>query len=283
MEYLMTYGWAILIIAVVLGALFTLGFFNSANLAPKVPPGSCKVYRPNGPGTTSYINTEGTCNNGLPQYAAKFNGASSYINLGSGVSSYTSGNFAVSFWAYATGASGSTAVSSVASGGWNSNLFVIYVGDTAINGAAKVYWNGGTIATAAAASTVTNGWHFFAVTDNGGTMNIYIDGANAAAGSVSGTITAVSTFIGAADDDGSPTQFYPGEISNVQIYNSSLSQNEITSLYDEGIGGAPIVLPWLVGWWPLNGNGKDYSGDLNNGAVTNTVFITSWTSSYSAP
>jgi len=32
MEYLMTYGWAILIIAVVLGALFSLGVFNSASL-----------------------------------------------------------------------------------------------------------------------------------------------------------------------------------------------------------------------------------------------------------
>jgi len=32
MEYLMTYGWAILIIAVVLGALFSLGVFSSASL-----------------------------------------------------------------------------------------------------------------------------------------------------------------------------------------------------------------------------------------------------------
>ena len=32
MEYLMTYGWAILIIAVVLGALFSLGVFNGKNL-----------------------------------------------------------------------------------------------------------------------------------------------------------------------------------------------------------------------------------------------------------
>ena len=31
MEYLMTYGWAILIIAVVLGALFSLGVFNGQN------------------------------------------------------------------------------------------------------------------------------------------------------------------------------------------------------------------------------------------------------------
>jgi hypothetical protein len=35
MEYLMTYGWAILIIAVVLGALFSLGVFNSASLTPQ--------------------------------------------------------------------------------------------------------------------------------------------------------------------------------------------------------------------------------------------------------
>lgn len=32
MEYLMTYGWAILIIAVVLGALFSLGVFNTGSI-----------------------------------------------------------------------------------------------------------------------------------------------------------------------------------------------------------------------------------------------------------
>ena len=35
MEYLMTYGWAILIMAVVLAALFELGVFNGSNLAPQ--------------------------------------------------------------------------------------------------------------------------------------------------------------------------------------------------------------------------------------------------------
>ena len=72
MEYLMTYGWAILIIAVVLGALFSLGVFNGANFAPKAPPGACQVFRPNGPGSTSFINLEGVCNGELPQYIATF-------------------------------------------------------------------------------------------------------------------------------------------------------------------------------------------------------------------
>ncbi|MCL5239337.1 MAG: hypothetical protein M1286_02610, partial [Candidatus Marsarchaeota archaeon] len=70
MEYLMTYGWAILIIAVVLGALFQLGVFNAGTFAPKAPPGACQVYRPEGPGTTTNINIEGICSGELPQYVA---------------------------------------------------------------------------------------------------------------------------------------------------------------------------------------------------------------------
>ena len=44
MEYLMTYGWAILIIAVVLAALYSLGLFNSAAWGPRASSGSCKVF-----------------------------------------------------------------------------------------------------------------------------------------------------------------------------------------------------------------------------------------------
>ena len=73
MEYLMTYGWAILIIAVVLGALFSLGIFNPAFLAPKVQPGSCQVERPYGPGTSAYVSIQGNCNNELPEFVGVFN------------------------------------------------------------------------------------------------------------------------------------------------------------------------------------------------------------------
>ena len=77
MEYLMTYGWAILIIAVVLGALFSLGVFNGNNFAPKASPGACQVFRPNGPGTTMDINLAGECQGLEPQYAGGFSGQSS--------------------------------------------------------------------------------------------------------------------------------------------------------------------------------------------------------------
>ena len=85
MEYLMTYGWAILIIAVVLAALFELGVFNPMTFAPKAPPGSCQVVRPEGVGTTNFISLSGECNGELPQYVAQFNGGNSYIQPSQGV------------------------------------------------------------------------------------------------------------------------------------------------------------------------------------------------------
>ncbi len=44
MEYLMTYGWAILVIAVVLAALYSLGIFNPNTFAPKASAFPFKGY-----------------------------------------------------------------------------------------------------------------------------------------------------------------------------------------------------------------------------------------------
>lgn len=76
---------------------------------------------------------------------------------------------------------------------------------------------------------------------------------------------------------------YTGSISNLQLYNTALSANDIKAMYLEGIGGAPINLRNLVGWWPLNGDSKDYSGNNNNGQASNVVFSDTWYSSYTAP
>ncbi|MGC8670184.1 MAG: hypothetical protein ACP5TL_03475, partial [Candidatus Micrarchaeia archaeon] len=74
-----------------------------------------------------------------------------------------------------------------------------------------------------------------------------------------------------------------GSIANLQIYNVSLSQPQIQALYQEGIGGAPIDLQNLVGWWPLNGNANDYSGNGNNGVPSNVMFVSNWWSGYTPP
>jgi hypothetical protein len=58
------------------------------------------------------------------------------------------------------------------------------------------------------------------------------------------------------------------EIANLQIYNTSLDAGEVQILYAEGIGGVPVTPRYLTGWWPLNGDSADYSGNNNNGADT---------------
>ncbi len=299
MEYLMTYGWAILIIAVVLGALFGLGFFNSANLAPKVSAGACQVYRPQGPGTTSFINLEGTCNNELPQYVGYFNdtvGRGNYCcglvlpQITFGNTATTSNAFTISAWAYATreaAVGGNCALL-----GFHTNSGLGYELLTNVPSQGSLRMTGRVDTTVQAnqypafsPSMAANAWSFVTLSvSQSNKETIYIDAVGGSAGEISGNVPATTSqnFIGTEN-------FYTGcgwigYISDVQIYNASLSPNEILALYQEGIGGVPVLPQSLVGWWPLNGNGNDYSGNMNNAnTVSNVLFTGSWTNGYTAP
>ena len=76
---------------------------------------------------------------------------------------------------------------------------------------------------------------------------------------------------------------HPGYIADVQVYNTSLDANQVQALYMEGIGGVPVNLQYIVGWWPLNGDFNDYSGNGNNGVPTSITFASSWINSYTSP
>ena len=101
MEYLMTYGWAILILTVVIGALYSMGIFGSTTSAPRAQPGSCRVFRPNGPGTTAYINLEGVCTGQLPQFVATFSGSNKKVTVPANPN-WNANSLTVSVWFYAT-------------------------------------------------------------------------------------------------------------------------------------------------------------------------------------
>ena len=58
---------------------------------------------------------------------------------------------------------------------------------------------------------------------------------------------------------------FNGSVSNLQIYSVALNSNQINQLQNEGINGGPVQSDNLSGWWPLNGNANDYSGNNNNG------------------
>ena len=279
MEYLMTYGWAILIIAVVLGALFELGFFNSANLAPKVPPGSCQVYRPQGPGTTAFESLEGTCNNELPQYTGQFDGVNSNINIPYNPIDdiFNGGSFTISMWIKANDPPPIEGLYAQQYNTIDEQLLIQgtsgepYVEDPGS-------WAYSDI------NVFDNRWHYLAVTfssTGANTITFYLDGKYDGSGSGALFVPQATQFY--IGTDRLTGAFFSGSIANVQVYNTSLSTNEIQAIYQEGIGGVPLDLNNLVGWWPLNGNANDYSGNQNNGVPGNVIFTTSWASSYSAP
>ncbi len=289
MEYLMTYGWSILIIAIVLAALFQLGVFNSTNFAPKAPPGACQVFRPNGPGTTSFINLEGVCSGELPQYVAMFNGASSYISTSLKYPTGTSSApFTLSVW-IDEGSAGCT----------DSVLYCgIFDADNGNQGWGLMGGGGSVdfwVLVSVAGTTqdmafgvLENKWVNVVVTyqqqGSNWISNGYVDGQlidSAVPRSPIDLPMPFGFYIGQARQTNG--MIFDGGISNIQIYNTTLSQPEITALYDEGIGGAPFRLQNLVGWWPLNGNAQDYSGNNNDGTATNVAYTSAWTSGYTAP
>ena len=284
MEYLMTYGWAILIIAVVLAALFELGVFNPMTFAPKAPPGSCQVVRPEGVGTTNFISLSGECNGELPQYVAQFNGGNSYIQPSQGVLGGAS-SLTVSLWFNAK---------SLATGGaqygWidEEGVWGFKFGQPS-SVAFCFATTAGVWAWCATPNTAytfsANQWYFITFTyDNGAPTEFYFDGMQYPGPTVSGVMTTgLSGPLQIGPAVSSSNDALNGYIANVQIYNSALSTNNIKALYQEGIGGAPIKIQSLVAWYPLNGNANDYSGNNNNGAATGVIYTNNWYSGYSAP
>jgi len=279
MEYLMTYGWAILIISVVLAALFQLGVFNPMTFAPKAPPGACQVFRPNGPGTTSFINLEGICSGELPQYVAQFNGQSSSKIIIPTSKSLEPTSITITGWAYLpkTGSDSCNTQFIALNLGGNTGAGLFYGWGNDID-----FWVGNSTSycRVGRGSNPNYGgiWIFLAGTydANSGVDVLYEDGVYISSGVINKLVQNSNPYqIGGGCEN--------GFIANVQIYNTSLSASEIQALYLEGIGGAPIDLQHLVGWWPLNGNANDYSGNGNNGQINNVTFVSSWYNGYTPP
>ncbi len=282
MEYLTTYGWAILIIAIVLVVLFSLNLFNPYTFAPKAQPGSCSVQRQSVAGLSRYA-LVGPCKNEIPQYVTQFNGKG-YINVGYSPTLNLPQSMTITAWVYQTAACAShcgvvvqRTLSAAMEYGLDFNSprlrFNYYTGTSWFDYAATT-------------TSVLDRWTFVAVTRNIGTSNsitYYESGSQVALdnSSIYASGTYASNVIFGADL-GFPG-FFDGYISNIQIYNTSLSSNGIRALYQEGIGGTPIDIQHLAGWWPLNGNANDYSGNGNSGNAVNVTYTSNWENGYTIP
>jgi hypothetical protein len=279
MEYLMSYGWAILIISIVTAALLTLGVFNSST-GPRAAAGSCYVSRPNGPGTTQFITLKGLCNGQMPQYVAQFNGDGT-VKTKYVVPAGSSATLVV--WAYFSSlyTNEGLVATTTGSGGSAQAMYgplSFMIDGSGCNLQTGVATNTGWYAPDTTNCLKTNTWYMLvatmdSVSDN---LNIYINGVFNFTYSFSGT-TNPSVYLNMSCDPWGSCSHMSGQLANIQLYNASLSAGDVSAMYSAGIGGAPLALQSLVGWWPLNGNAKDYGGSGYDGTSNTVSFTAKWT------
>ncbi len=71
------------------------------------------------------------------------------------------------------------------------------------------------------------------------------------------------------------SQYFFGSIFNIQLYNETLSSQQVSSLYSGGAGSSPLLSSNLLGWWPLNETAKDYGGN-SNGVAYNVIYTSNY-------
>jgi hypothetical protein len=281
MEYLMTYGWALLIMVIVLIALYEFGVFNANTFAPRAQPGGCYVEKSQGPGYATIKSLAGTCNPALPLYAPISSAQEAGCVAGNvlieanimSVSSLSA--LTITYWGEEQyphyGSSMLHLESANTAPGGNG----VYCGGMNCDFPDNSFYS--------PAPTVIYGRYYFsAITlDSSGNANLYYNGELNATKTWGGPLTGITNFyiFGYSPECNDNVN---GSVMNVQVYNTALSQNDIKALYEEGIGGVPQNLNNLIAWWPLNGNAKDYSGNGFNGNIMSPsiVFSTSWSGYY---
>lgn len=272
LEYLMTYAWMIIIITIALTALYYLGVFNLANIAPKASSGACYVNRPQGPNTTAFVSLAGVCANEIPRLVATFSSASNIVIPNQ---YYLSSNaITVTFWLWEGKTSGSKVIlDNVGNWAVHSNY------NTCGGGAAvSVDFGPGAICD----GWVSKGWHFIAASYSRatGTEYLYVNGTLVA--TQGGNRNAASSLPLVIGNVGGSSSFN-GMLSNLQVYNATLSANDIDALYLEGIGGEPIAPQNIDAWYQLNGDAIDWSGNQNNGVANALSYTGQWQTNYTVP
>lgn len=206
-----------------------------------------------------------------PDYVAGFDGTTSYVAV-STPSSLQLTKQTWSFW--------------FLSNGFVNNQRLLGMGnpptsglEAYINGAQALAFNTMAASCTTVTSLVKNTWYHAALTWDGTNLECYLNGMsqNVISSGFSGAIQASSTLFLGADSFSPAKYFFPGVISDLQVYNTALSPNQIMQLYNGGIGAAPIVTANTVGWWPLDGDSNDYSGNGNNGTIFGNLNFVSTT------
>lgn len=288
LEYLTTYGWALLIIAIVFFVLFEINILSIGTQGYALP-GSCTVVNSGGVGQSALLSLQGACNGAAPKFVPEFTngGYVEVANLSSLIQN-ENGGFTVAAW-FEVGKRGAGQHVLNTTGRLNSALnFQIVVNSSGLNDVAFVgstLNRVGSVSSAANAISNLSDWYYVAGVYTPSSVFLYLNGQLVGTASVFsvGPISLPSPmplFIGASDPSAGSLH---GSISNVQIYSRALSSNEIRTMYQSGIGGLPIDISSLTNWYPLNGDSNDYSVSQENGAANSITYSSTWLATTKLP
>lgn len=222
-----------------------------------------------------------------------FNGSTDYLDAGNTLN--LSSSFTISAWVKRINSNASIISkrnSAFANGGYDLKI------DAA--GRLEMTWKNGSTQTITSSVVIpSNVWHHVAIVYNGTQAKIFIDGVEdvTQTKNLTAPITNNEFFLVAAADGlyGSTTSFFNGNIDEVRVWNTALTDNQlryimnqeiqrngtlVTGAFFQNLSISPTKndissVPWsnLVGYYPMSTytytNCKDASGNGNTAAVKN--------------
>ncbi len=173
----------------------------------------------------------------------------SFVNMGTNVPAFTSGDFSVVVWVKTS----ATEIDTLALSrheAFVSNGYIVPVGPTGGGGAAgkaTFYASDPQVAQAPVSTTTVNdgAWHqIIGVYRAGGTHSVYVDGAPAEATTASSPIVDRGAFflIGGVKSNGQPESRFTGLIDDVQLYATALTDGQIDYLFAHPGRPAPAAV-----------------------------------------
>ncbi|MDZ8262872.1 LamG-like jellyroll fold domain-containing protein [Nostoc sp. ChiQUE01b] len=116
-------------------------------------------------------------------------------------------------------------------------------------------------------------WHHYAGTFDGRTIRLYIDGEEVARTEAPGQLNNDNGRLYIGRDVDSPSRYFNGQISEVQVWDKALTKAEIEDNLHRSLVGNE---PGLIGYWPLNEGSGDKVLDRTHRALHGKRIGAAW-------
>ncbi|MCK5021620.1 MAG: LamG domain-containing protein, partial [Candidatus Pacebacteria bacterium] len=183
--------------------------------------------------------------------ALEFNGSTDYISLPSSVSDDIVDNITISAWVYSNTlleTSEYRAIVSEAYDGDGNVEFELYL-DGANHNLSAGFYNGSWHTVAETTAFPLNQWVYVTVSYDGSYIHLYRDAEEVISSSDLSLSLPSGTNgwrIGRRHDLGGASDMWNGTIDDVRIYNTTLSADEISNIYNSGVGLEDTISPRIL-------------------------------------